>query len=301
LHLRGELDVGALRQAVRDLPQRHDALRATFSADGTAIRAASELELEVPLRDLSDLPSAEREQRLAEIVAKHVGEPFALEQGPLIRAELVRLDPDHHVLVFTGHHIVLDGWSYWVIVKDLASLYGIATGARTQPLAPAPSFFDYAIDIAAKQSSAEVRANEAWWIERFAAGVPTLDLPTDRPRPAVRTTAAGREDYTLPADLLAGVKKLGAKLGASAFATLLAGFDVLLHRITGATDVVVGVPAAGQASAGLEGLVGHAVNMLPLRNQLQRTDTFAEHVTASRKTMLDAYDHEYEGTSVMLA
>ncbi|HJT98737.1 MAG TPA: amino acid adenylation domain-containing protein, partial [Rhodanobacteraceae bacterium] len=288
----GELDVGALRQAVRDLPLRHDALRATFSSDGTAIRAASALELEVPLRDLSDLTPDRRDAELAKIVARHVGEPFALESGPLIRAELVRLDPDHHVLVFTGHHIVLDGWSYWVIVKDLASLYGIATGARTQPLAPAPSFFDYAIDIAAKQSSAEVRANEAWWIERFAAGVPTLDLPTDRPRPAVRTTAAGREDFTLPADLLAGVKKLGAKLGASAFATLLAGFDVLLHRITGATDVVVGVPAAGQASAGLEGLVGHAVNMLPLRNQLQRTDTFAEHVSASRKTMLDAYDHQ---------
>jgi amino acid adenylation domain-containing protein len=292
LHLRGELDVGALRQAVRELPLRHDALRATFSSDGTAIHAAAALELEVPLRDLAELPAHARDAELAAIVARHVGEPFVLEQGPLIRAELVRLDPDHHVLVFTGHHIVLDGWSYWVIVKDLASLYGIATGARTQPLAPAPSFFDYAIDIAAKQSSAEVRANEAWWIERFAAGVPSLDLPTDRPRPAVRTTAAGREDYTLPAELLAAVKKLGAKLGASAFATLLAGFDVLLHRITGATDLVVGVPAAGQASAGLEGLVGHAVNMLPLRNQLQRTDTFAEHVAASRRTMLDAYDHQ---------
>jgi amino acid adenylation domain-containing protein len=292
LHLRGDLDVAALRHAVRELPARHDALRSTFGPDGLTIRSAQPPELEVPLRDLEELPPEAREAELAAITRRHVSEPFDVEQGPLVRAELVRLAADHHVLVFTGHHIVLDGWSYWVIVKDLAALYGLATGSRKTPLPPAPSFIDYAAACASRADSAEVHDNERWWIERFADGAPALDLPTDRPRPPVRTTRAGREDHVLPADLLAQVKKLGAGLGASLFATLLAGFDALLHRLTGATDLVVGVPAAGQAAAGLEGLVGHCVNMLPLRNRLARGERFADHVKASRATMLDAYDHQ---------
>ncbi|HET9620023.1 MAG TPA: amino acid adenylation domain-containing protein, partial [Kofleriaceae bacterium] len=292
LHLRGELDVPALRAAVRELPLRHDALRATFGADGLTIRAGAAPELEVPLRDLEGLAAAERDLELRAITARHVNEPFDLERGPLVRAELVRLDADHHVLVFTGHHIVLDGWSYWVIVKDLAALYGIATGSRKAPLPAAPSFLDYATQTAASAGSPDVVANERWWIEQFTGSVPVLDLPTDRPRPALRTTRAGREDFTLPADLLAGVRKTGAALGASLFATLLAGFDVLLHRLTGQTDLVVGIPAAGQAASGLEGLVGHCVNMLPLRARLARGDKFSAHVAAARKTMLDAYDHQ---------
>jgi amino acid adenylation domain-containing protein len=295
LHLRGELDVAALRHAVRQLPIRHDALRATFGADGVTMRARSADDapaLEVAVRELDGLVPEAQGAELAQIAARHVTEPFDLERGPLIRAELVRLTADHHVLVFTGHHIVLDGWSYWVLVKDLAALYGLTTASRSQPLPAAPSFLDYAVATAAAADSPDLRTNERWWIDQFASGVPSLDLPTDRPRPAVRTTRAGREDHVLPAELLAQVKKTGAALGASLFATLLAGFDALLYRLTGQTDLVVGVPAAGQAAAGLEGLVGHAVNMLPLRTRLARTDRFADCVKSARATMLDAYDHQ---------
>jgi amino acid adenylation domain-containing protein len=293
LDLRGELDVGALRHAVRELPRRHDALRGVFSADGMTIEIPVHApELEVPLTDLSALDPDERARALAEIQGRHVREPFDLGRGPLVRAELVRLGPDHHVLVFTGHHIVLDGWSYWVIVKDLAALYGLGTGTRQAPLPPAPSFADYAADQAAKADSPEVQANERWWAERFAAGVPVLELPTDRPRPPLRTQRAGRHDHVLPAALVAQVKKIGAKAGASLFATLLAGFDTLLHRLTGQNDLVVGIPAAGQAAAGLEGLVGHAVNMLPLRAAIDRAGSFVDLAKTMRQVMLDAYDHQ---------
>ncbi|HEY1811411.1 MAG TPA: amino acid adenylation domain-containing protein [Kofleriaceae bacterium] len=288
LHLRGELDVGALRHAVRELPVRHDALRATFGIDGTTITAGDPPELEVPVVDLTT--SADPGNELASIALRHVNEPFDLEHGPLLRAEIVQLAADHHVLVLTGHHIVLDGWSFWVVVRELAALYGVATGARANPLPAAPSYIDYAIG--QRVSSPTANANLAWWVDKFKTGVPTLDLPTDRPRPPVRTTTSERVDHVLPAPLVASVKSLGAKLGASLFATLLAGFDALLHRLSGATDIVVGVPAAGQVSVGLEGLVGHCVNMLPLRNQIARTDTFRAHVETSRSTMLDAYDHE---------
>jgi amino acid adenylation domain-containing protein len=304
LHLRGELDVAALRHAVRELPRRHDALRATFSADGLVVRspdiaelgdardAAELLQLDVPLTDLSELPDDERRHRFDELAARHVEETFDLERGPLVRAELVKLAADHHVLIFTGHHIVLDGWSYWIIVKDLAALYGLATGSRTAKLGAAPSFIAYARDVAARANSPEVTANERWWIDRFAGGVPTLDLPTDRPRPAVRTTRSSREDHLLPAELVAGAKKAGAALGASLFATLLAAFDALLHRLSGATELVVGIPAAGQNAEGLEGLVGHCVNMLPLRAEVSRADRFADLVRATRRVMLDAFDHQ---------
>ncbi|HEX3758844.1 MAG TPA: amino acid adenylation domain-containing protein, partial [Kofleriaceae bacterium] len=294
LHLRGELDIAALRQAVRQLPVRHDALRATFDADGLTMRAAAPAaaELEVPLRDLAELAPAARDAAFAALVERHVTEPFDLEHGPLVRAELVRLAVDHHVLVFTGHHIVLDGWSYWVLVKDVAALYALATGARTAALPDAPSFVDHAAACAARADAPEVAGNERWWIEQFADGVPTLDLPADRPRPATRTTRAGRQDHVLPAELVAQVKKTGAGLGASLFATLLAGFSALLHRLTGQTDVVVGIPAAGQAAAGLEGLIGHCVHMLPLRSRPTRDARFADHVVAARHTLLDAYDHQ---------
>jgi len=293
LHLRGELDAGALRQAVRQLPLRHDALRSTFSDDGLTLHVPGTApELEVPLRDLSAQPAGERQAQLAAIVERHVAEPFDLEHGPLVRADLVRLDADHHVLVFTGHHIVLDGWSYWVLVKDLAALYAAATGARAAPLPPAPSFADHALACADRAASEECQANERWWVERFADGVPTLDLPADRPRPPVRTTRAGRLDHLLPADLVAATRKAGAAAGGSLFATLLAGFEALLFRLTGQADVVVGIPAAGQNVAGLEGLVGHCVNMLPLRARMERSQPFAELVKATRAAMLGAFDHQ---------
>jgi amino acid adenylation domain-containing protein len=293
LDLRGELDAGALRRAVRDLPARHDALRATFSDDGlTLLIAAAPPPLEVPLHDLTDEPPGVRAAALAALRERHVTETFDLERGPLVRADLVRLAADHHVLIFTGHHIVLDGWSYWVIVKDLAALYAIHTGARTAALPPAPSFADHADDEAARADSPELRANERWWADQFAGSVPVLELPSDRPRPARRTQTAGRRDHLLPPELVGAARKLGAQHGASLFATLLAGFDALLFRITGQDDLVVGIPAAGQAATGQEGLVGHCVNMLPIRVRPTRATAFAELMAASRAAMLDAYDHQ---------
>jgi amino acid adenylation domain-containing protein len=294
LHLRGELDVGALRHAVRELPVRHEALRATFAVGGLSMDIPVDAPvLEVPLHDLSELATSERELRVRETTQRHVTEPFDLENGPLVRAELLRLAPDHHVLVFTGHHIILDGWSYWVLVKDLAALYALGVGAsKTLPATP-PSFAEYASAQAARRSSADVGENERWWVSQFADAVPALDLPTDRPRPSIRTQRASRVDHVIPSALLGLAKKTGAKLGASVFATLLAAFDVLLHRLTGQTDLVVGIPAAGQAAATeLEGLVGHCVNMLPLRARLDPNASFADVVKATRRTMLDAYDRQ---------
>ncbi len=284
LHLRGALDVERLRAAVQALPQRHDALRATFSDDGLWLKIPAQAAVfEIALRDVS--ASQDPQADLAAICERHVSEPFDLGAGPLLRAEIVRLAPEHHVLVLTGHHIVLDGWSFWVLVKDLAAQY------RPDALqVAAPSFADYAVEQSA--SDADPADELAWWIAQFADGGPVLDLPCDRPRPPIRTQRAGREDHVLPADLLAGVRQLGTRRGASLFATLIAGFSALLHRLTGQDDVVIGVPAAGQAASGQEGLVGHCVHMLPLRIQPHGELPFERLIDQSRSMLLDAYDHQ---------
>ena len=285
LHLRGALDVERLRAAVAALPQRHDALRASFSDDGLWMRIPKQAPaLDVALRDVS--ASSDAQAALAAICERHVSEAFDVGHGPLLRAEIVHIAPEHHVLVLTGHHIVLDGWSFWALVKDLAALYRPAGAVHGD----APSFADYAVAQAAPE--AESADELAWWIALFADGGPVLDLPCDRPRPPIRTQRAGREDHVLPADVLAAVRQLGTRRGASLFATLLAGFSALLHRLTGQADVVIGVPAAGQAAAGLEGLVGHCVHMLPLRLSPQSDMPFDALIEQSRSMLLDAYDHQ---------
>ena len=291
IDLRGALNVEALRQSVSKVLLRHDSLRATFSPDGLVLQVPFDAPAPaVPLVDLSAVPDSKT--RLVALTARHVREPFDLQRGPLVRAELVRLSTDHHVLVVTGHHIVLDGWSFWVLVKELAALYRRAIGASAADLPSAPSFVDYAANAAIRASTPEAYANIAWWIERFADGGPTLALPTDRLRPRSRTQTAGRHDHLLPADVVTAIRTLGAKHRASLFATLLAGFGGLLNRLTGQSDLVVGIAAAGQASAGIEGLVGHCVNMLPLRLNVDRNEAFSELIEKSRVVMLDAYDHQ---------
>jgi amino acid adenylation domain-containing protein len=290
--LRGELDLPALRAALQDLVDRHDALRCTFSADGLTLCVSTSLVLSVPLTDSSGLDADLRERRQAERVAAHVKEPFDLEHGPLVRAEIVRRDPHDHVVILTAHHIVCDGWSFWVLTKDLAALYSARRHGRTPVLAPAESFADFAVAEAVRGRTALTQADEAYWLSRFSDDVPVLDLPTDRPRPAFKTFPSQREDYLLDAALVEQVKKMGARAGSSFFTTLLATFNVLLHRLSGQSDLVVGIPAAGQSAGGHDALVGHCVNVLPLRTRLEPQTRFGELLKAVRTTMLDAYEHQ---------
>jgi len=292
LRLRGVLDVAAMQAALQDVVDRHDALRATFGPDGETFCVPDQLALAVTQTDLATLAPAAREAALAERRAEAVRSPFDLEHGPLFRAELVCCDADDHVLLLTAHHIICDGWSWWIIVRELAALYGQRAGASYAALPPADSFADYALALASHPDRSALAADEAYWLACYATPAPVLDLPGDRPRPARRGYASAREDHVLDATLVGALKTLGARHGASLFATLIGSFAAVLGRLAGQGEVVVGIPAAAQALDGHDNLVGHGVNLLPLRCAPDAAAPFAQLLAQARTVLLDALEHQ---------
>ena len=292
LGLRGSLDADALRSSLNDLGARHEALRLTLAADGETQQAAPQLTLDVPLLDWSTLDATEREQRIAAIPQEESVQTFDLERGPLVRARLCRLSPTHHLLVFTGHHLVFDGWSSNLVLAELAQLYSARVRGTTATLPPATRFSDFARDQAAAETLPAFQAAEAYWTQRFATAPEPISLPTDHPRTAQVANDAGNERLTLDADLHRALKQTGAKRGLTQFSLLLAAFKVLLQKLADAPETVVGIFTAGQLMAGTDNLVGHCVNMLPIRAASTEGQAFAAFAAEVNRAVLDAREHE---------
>src|SRR5690606_10341926 len=288
----GRLDAAALQAAVQALADRHDALRANLGPDGETLCILDHRAVPFDEIDLASRDRAAREAALAERLRLAVETPFALEHDPLFRAELLRLAPDDHQLVLTAHHIVCDGWSWWVLVRELAALYREHSGAGAAALPGADGFADYALAEARHPGGPGFAADEAFWLGRFADAIPVLDLPTDRPRPSRRGFASAREDHVIPAATVAALRQAGARHGASLFATLLGGFAATLSRLAGQPQVVIGIPAAGQSIGGHDSLVGHCVNTLPLRFEPDMAQPASAAIDAAQATLLDAIEHQ---------
>jgi amino acid adenylation domain-containing protein len=292
LWFRGHLNIEALQHALQALVQRHEALRTTFSPDGTTLCINTSLAIEIPVIDLSGLSLQEQETKVASLRKQAVEEPFDVEHGPLFRAQIVKRQPQEHLAILTTHHIICDGWSWAVMIADLGTLYSALKQGITPGLKEPERFSDYAIALEDAEGSEEALETVDYWVQQFAQSVPVLDLPTDRPRPPFRTFQSAREDWELSSQLVANLKQLGAKLRCSFMTTILSGFEVFLHRLSGQEDVIVGVPAAGQAASGMVDLVGHCVNLLPLRTQVNPGQTFSQYLQSRQSTVLDAYDHQ---------
>ncbi|MEA2616559.1 MAG: hypothetical protein QOE72_2342 [Chloroflexota bacterium] len=290
LRLAGRLDVGALRGALDDLVQRHEALRTTLSGDGRTLCIAASTPLEIPLVDLSAAEPGERSARIAGLLRHEVEEPFDLEEGPLVRGRLLRLGAEEHLLVLTTHHIVCDGWSTGVMMRDLGTLYTARARGSVPVLEEAFPFSAFAHARLEAEDTPEHAAAESWWLDRFSGELPSLDLPFDHGRPPFRTYASAREDHTLDAELVVELKRLARGCGASFFTLLLAGFEALLHRLSGDRDLVVGILSAGQATSGHPQLVGHCVDTLPIRCAIDGAAGFRSLVTQVRGAVLGASD-----------
>jgi amino acid adenylation domain-containing protein len=291
VRLTGPLDRAALDAAFRALVAAHEALHTSFSADGTSL-LVEQADGTVTFEDLTGLSASERSVRVEIEKKRQVTEPFDLSHAPLFRARLLATGPTEHLLLVSAHHIVCDGWSMSVLLSDLASLYSQAVTGAKPVLAERPRFSSYADAERQRANSDEHRASERFWLDRFAGALPVVDLPSDRPRPALKTYASDRVDYVLDAPLVAKAKALGARRGISFFVTLLTVFESVVHRLTGVEDLVVGIPTAGQSFAGEPNLVGHCVNMLPIRTPLSPDVRFSDLLNTLRRDVLDASEHQ---------
>ena len=291
LRLKGALDADALEGALRALGQRHEALRCCLGADGNEQFVQRDAGLSLPRVDLTQQPQDSREAALRLAAEQAVETVFDLERGPLLRAALYQLAPDDHALLLTAHHIVCDGWSWGVIAMDLGALYAEQIGVAPGPLDCA-GYSDYVRWETEQGASEAMREHERYWLQQYRGSLPVLDLPTDRARPAMRGFASRRLDHELDAALVADLRGLAARSGVSLFACLLGSFGLLMSRLGGQDDVVVGVPAAGQASSGLTGLVGHCVNLLPIRLTVDPGQPLSALLKHSSTQLLDGFEHQ---------
>ncbi|MFD7712390.1 amino acid adenylation domain-containing protein [Streptomyces sp. NPDC059786] len=291
LRLRGRLDVSALAAALGALVARHESLRTTFdTVDGHGVQTVHPpREVPLPLHDLSALPAAERTARLDELLAADRARPFDLRQGPLFRTGLIRLADGEHVLALTLHHIVTDGWSTAVLTGDLAHLYRAELDAATGQLPPLP--VQYA-DYAHWQRTAPGGDRQlTYWKERLA-GLEPLELPTDRPRPPIRTQRGATARLALPPGTARRLTQVGRDRGATLFTTLVAAAQTFLARLSGSRDIAVGTVTSGRDRAEIQHLVGFFVNTLVLRSEVDGDRPFPDFLDDVRRTVLAALEHQ---------
>ncbi|HEU4408792.1 MAG TPA: amino acid adenylation domain-containing protein [Polyangiaceae bacterium] len=295
VRLRGALDAGRLARAFEALAERHEALRARFvDSDGSpaVVTGAGRL-VDFALTDLSALAAGEREDEARRSLERRASQPFDLAIGPLARASLVRLDEREHVLLVVLHHIVSDGWSMNVLVREIAELYAADAEGREPALAPLPvQYADYARWQREWLQGPALERQLAYWRQRLGGELPALSLPTDRPRPAARSYRGARHAFALPPALAADLLGLARGQGVTPFVLLLAGFKALLGHYAGQTDLCVGTPIANRTLVELEPLIGFFANTLVIRTDLGQDPPFTELVVRVREGVLEAQAHQ---------
>ncbi len=295
LRFRGELDRPALNRALDRIVARHEALRTRFpTMHGEPVQRCIEVEesaLTLVEHDLGGHPGAEAElRRLMEDEARA---PFDLEQGPLIRGRLVRIGDEDRVLLLTMHHIVSDGWSTGVLVRELGVLYGAFRRGDADPLPPLPvQYADYAAWQRRWVDGEVLREQAAYWRETLSGAPELLEVPADHPRPARQDHAGDSIGFSLGGELTAGLKALSQRHGTTLYMTLLAGWAALLGRLSGQEDVVVGTPTANRGRREVEGLIGFFVNTLAIRVELSGSPTVGELLGRVKARALQAQQHQ---------
>ncbi|MFJ7181904.1 amino acid adenylation domain-containing protein [Streptomyces massasporeus] len=292
LRFDGALRPDAFRAAFAALWGRHEGLRVHFpSPDGDPVQKFLPAE-DVPFEEADLTGVAVGEARLDAIVQEEAGRPFDLSRGPLMRGRLLRLAPDAHLALLTLHHAVSDGWSVSIVLDELMALYRAFAADRPSPLAPLPhTYVDYTVWQRSWLVEETLDTQLGYWKQQLA-GAPMLDLPTDRPRPAVQSYRGARHEVAWPRELSDAVAELARREGVSLFMALLSGFDVLMARVSGRDDVTVGTPIANRTMTELESIVGFFANTLALRVDLAGNPTFAEVLGRVKETADGAYAHQ---------
>jgi len=295
VELSGALNVSVLQRSITEIVRRHEALRTTFAViDDRPVQVINKSAVfKLPVHDLQELDESQRQLRVSAWAEESARQRFDLTTGPLLRADLLRLGEIEHVLLLTIHHIISDGWSVGVFVRELAALYQAYAAGRPSPLQELS--IQYA-DFAGWQRSwlqgERLEEQLSYWRAQLADVPPLLELPTDRPRPPVQSYRGAHETLLLSESLSRSLKELSRREGATLFMTLLAAFATLLYRYSGQRDILVGTPIANRNRAETEGLIGFFVNTLIFRTRLSEQMTFRELLGQVREVALEAYAHQ---------
>jgi len=296
VRLRGSLRADALEASLQTLSRRHETLRTRFEMgpDREPVqRIDPDAMPALVIEDISGLSEAARESEIMRRAQEEAAEPFDLARGPLVRTRLLRVDPQDHVLLVTLHHIVADGWSIGILIRELSAVYNAMVAGAPPDLPPLPvQYADYAVWQRAWLQGAVLEEHLRYWREQLADAAAVIELPTDRPRPSVQSYRGVHHAFLLSAGLTRQIKALGRQQHATLFMTLLAGFDVLLHCLSGQLDVVVGTDIANRSHPAAEGLIGFFVNQVVLRTNLSGDPSFSEVLARVRAVALGAYAHQ---------
>ena len=298
VRLRGTLDIAALERALTELVRRHEALRTTFrDLHGEPVQVIGQAKpFIVVIEDLSGLPEATREEEARRLTREEALGPFDLSTGPLVRARLLRLAKlprEEHVLLLSLHHIVSDGWSMGVLVREVATLYAAyAIGAESPLKELSLQYGDYAVWQREWLQGEVLDQQLSYWRKQLAGAPPVLELPADRPRPQVQTFRGAALPFKLSKELAQELRALSRREGVTLYMTLLAGLQTLLARYTGQEDISTGTPIANRRRGEIENLIGFFVNTLVLRTDVSGNPTFRELLQRVRETALNAYAHQ---------
>ena len=293
--LSGPLNQVALERSLTEIVRRHEILRTSFRVrQRQPLQIISQpTQVTLPLVNLSALPEHEQEIKIQQVKRDEATQPFDLSQDLLLRGKLVRLAETEHILLITTHHIVFDGWSFDIFCRELSTLYDAFDADRPSPLGDLPiQYVDFAAWQRAWLRDEKLEFLLTYWRDQLNHPPPALQLPSDRPRPAVQTLRGAWHSFVLSQDLAASLKGLSVQAGSTLFMTLLAAFNVLLYRYTGQDDLVVGTPIANRHQTQFEGLIGPFINTLALRSQLAPDMSFRELLTQVKAVSLQAFLHQ---------
>ncbi|MNO24380.1 Linear gramicidin synthase subunit D [compost metagenome] len=296
VRLKGPLQVPLLIAALNEVVRRHEVLRSAYVADDEGDPVAlimPELTMDLPLQDLSLRARAEQEALVAEAVEANARQPISLLEAPLLRGRILKLGPTEHVLLYSMHHIISDGWSMSVLVNEIAHIYARLLDGERTPLPPLPvQYSDYADWQLALERAGVLRAQAGYWRQALAGHDGQLRLPSDFARPQTPTFAGQDLGFSLDPALHRGLKALSQQAGVTLYTTLLTAFQLLLHRHSGSADVLVGADVAGRTQPQLEGLIGFFVNILPLRSRFDAGLGLRDFLANAQQTALDAFDNQ---------
>ncbi|MFT5193588.1 MAG: amino acid adenylation domain-containing protein [Candidatus Promineifilaceae bacterium] len=290
IHLKGDINQEALVQAMQRVIGRHEALHSRFEEDGSTQKPASDRNIDVIRLDFTKAPSSQ--QALDNHLDSLMLEPFNLKDGPLVRPYIVKIGPQEYVMVWVAAHIIFDGWSVATVINEIRSFYNEASGGDATDFTDASSFRDYVMWEQERSNGKHGEETLGYWNGRFSTLPPLLNLPGDFPRPAKRSYGASSVHYEFSGDVINGINQLAKTWRTSTFVVMLAAYKTMLYRLSGNEDLVVGIHTSGQLQTGLNNLVSHAINTLPIRSNPVAEISFAEYAAQVKDSFLDAQDHQ---------